>query len=62
MIIDMRIPTEKELQKEIQEFQENLQKKYGPGVGFRIVTSNVDNKGHQVHLRKTHQNLRKLLI
>ena len=38
MIIDMRIPTEKELQKEIQEFQENLQKKYGPGVGFRIVT------------------------
>jgi endopeptidase Clp ATP-binding regulatory subunit ClpX len=36
MITNRRIPTEKELQKEIEEFQENLQKKYGSGVNFQL--------------------------
>lgn len=36
MITNKRIPTQEEMQKELQEFKENLEKKYGVGIGIQL--------------------------
>ena len=36
MINDKNFPTEEEMQKELQEFEDNLQKKYGTGIGVKL--------------------------
>lgn len=36
MITNKRIPTQEEMQKEVQDFKESLEKKYGVGIGVRL--------------------------
>lgn len=36
MITNKKFPTQEEMQKELQEFEENLRKKYGVGIGVRL--------------------------
>ncbi len=36
MITNKKFPTEEEMEKELQEFKENLQRKYGVGIDMRL--------------------------